>query len=326
MNMKSPDALEIQELEKEYAKLTAKYQKLSLQIEGELNEDNKDALRGRRDGVKQELSTVWSQLELLKQKSSDPDRQYLTFKEDLPKIDFEEVMDEINGLIRSFRQERGDALLLVQKSLSLAGDLCVQRVREEFQRKTRDFTAYDLGFYRGDSLNEYGWLEKLGGHVGLVRDSRPEEFAKAVIEKICLSVKSGRTIFLEIPHWDDLPCQEETLAWFIEHFWTPLVTCLDDRGKYPSVKFIAVIVVDDELVSACFEQRCLCQMNSASFRWLQLPLRNWKQDEIQTWLETYPGIGNPRSFNLAQRLFKTSEGVPSIVCQGLERELILNKS
>jgi len=214
----------------------------------------------------------------------------------------------------------------LQESLSMSGDLCLQRIRDEFKGGTGNFMPYDLEFYSGEALNEYGWLEKLGGYFGLTASSRPEELAKSVIDKVCQPLKSGSTVFLEIRKWDDLPCQEETLAWFIEHFWIPLVECLNDRKRYPRVKFIAVIVVDAELSPACFEKKCLCEIETAPFRWRQLPLRNWTQEEIQEWLECYPGIGNPRSINLSQRFFRASrQGIPIMVCQALEKDLLLMK-
>ena len=326
MNMRSPDELERQGLEEEYAKLSAKYESLNEQIEGELNEDNKETLRTKKDTHKRRMEEIWCRFKELERENVEIGYQYLTFKEDLPQIDFSEVMGEVSGLIESFRRERGDVLLFLQESLSLSGDLCLQRIRDEFKRGTGDFRNYDLEFYSGNDLNEYGWLEQLGRYVGLEPDSKPKELSKLVVKKLCQSVRSGSTIFLEIRKWDDLPCQEETLAWFMEHFWMPLVCCLDDRTKYPRVKFIAMLVVDAELSPACFETRYLCE-KPRSFRWLNLPLRNWTQEEIQEWLECYPGIGNPRSINFSQRFFRASkQGIPSMVCQALERELILKKS
>ncbi len=324
MDMKSPDELEAQELERRYASLTARYEKAGLEIEGELNADNRERLCHRQGLIKCEMDEVWKGLEELKKRSHNRRSQYLTFKEDLPRIDFDEVMTEVSNLIRSFRCDRGDVLLFLQESLAMSGDLCLLRIREEFKQGTGDFRPYDLEFYSGEDLNEYSWLEQLGRYVGLETSSKPEELSKLVIEKLCESVKSGSTIFLEIRKWDDLPCQEETLAWFVKHFWMPLVKCLDDRTKYPRVKFIATIVVDAELSPACFETKCLSE--KMSIRWLKLPLRNWTQEEIQEWLECYPGIGNPRSTNLSKRFFKASQkGIPSMVCQALERELILKK-
>jgi inactive STAND len=324
--MLSPDELEIKELEEQYSKLVLKHETIGIQIEGELNDDNKDTLESRRQLIKRQYTDIWNKLEKLKAKSTNHGRQYLTFKEDLPQIDFGDVMDEVNRLIRSFRHERGDALLLLQESLLMSGDLCLQRVRAEFKRGTGNFLHHELEFYSGHSLNEYGWLEQLGEYLGSLNHKTPEELAELVIEKICQSVRSGTTVFLEIRKWDDLPCQEETLSWFVRYFWMPLVERLNDRVKYQRVKFIAAIVVDAELSPECFAPNCLCELEATAFRWLKLPLRQWEQDEIQEWLETYPGIENPRSINLSQRFYRASrQGIPEMVCRALEKELLLTQ-
>ncbi len=325
--MLSPNELEIKELEKEYMNLVAKYETISEQIAGELNADNKETLEARRQPIKRSYTDVWNRLEKLKRKSDDHSRQYLTFKDDLPQIDFDDVMDEVNNLIQSFRKERGDALLLLQESLSMSGDLCLQRVRDEFKRKTGNFVYHELQFYYGASLNEYGWLEQLGRYLGFLDKTKPEDLANLVIEKICQSVISGTTVFLEIRNWDDLPCQEETLSWFVRYFWTPLVERLNDRVKYQRVKFIAAIVVEAELSPECFKPDCLCELEATAFRWLKLPLRQWEQDEIREWLESYPGIENPRSINLSQRFYRASlKGTPALVRQALEKEFVLATS
>ena len=250
--MKSPDELEIERLEKEYAKLSSNYESINSQIEGELNADNINTLEIRRSSTLQKITTIWGKLEELKRSSNDEGRQYLTFKEDLPKIDFSEVIDEIEALSKIFKKERGDALLILQESLSMSGDLCLERIRDEFKRGTGNFIHYELEFHSGESLNKHGWLEKLGRYFGFNINLNPEELAKSVIEKICEIAKSGSTFFLEIRKWDDLPCQKSTLSWFIEYFWKPLVYCLDNREKYPRVKFIAAIVVEAELSDDCF--------------------------------------------------------------------------
>ena len=62
LSVLSPDQLEKQELEKEYTKLTAKYELLSEQIEGELNEDNRETLRVRREVINRRINQVWNKL------------------------------------------------------------------------------------------------------------------------------------------------------------------------------------------------------------------------------------------------------------------------
>jgi len=59
----SPDQLERQELEKEYANLMVKYENLGEQIEGEINEDNKITLRNRRKTIKRRMDEIWKKLD-----------------------------------------------------------------------------------------------------------------------------------------------------------------------------------------------------------------------------------------------------------------------
>ncbi|MCU0552313.1 MAG: caspase family protein [Leptolyngbya sp. Prado105] len=59
----SPDQLEKRELEKLYAKLSKKYEAISEQIEGELNVDNQETLRARKETIQREMGEVWNRLQ-----------------------------------------------------------------------------------------------------------------------------------------------------------------------------------------------------------------------------------------------------------------------
>lgn len=63
LSVLSPEQLEKQELEKEYATLTKKYELLSEQLQGELNEDNRETLRTRRETIKRKMNEVWNKLQ-----------------------------------------------------------------------------------------------------------------------------------------------------------------------------------------------------------------------------------------------------------------------
>jgi WD40 repeat protein len=73
--MQSPDQLERQELEKEYTELTNTYKTIGRQIDGELNDNNKEILRTRRESTKERMKVVWQRLEELSanQESSPSD-------------------------------------------------------------------------------------------------------------------------------------------------------------------------------------------------------------------------------------------------------------
>ncbi len=58
----SPEQLEKQELQKEYEKLQRKYQLISEQISGELNEDNQDTLCTRRDSIKRKMNDIFKRI------------------------------------------------------------------------------------------------------------------------------------------------------------------------------------------------------------------------------------------------------------------------
>jgi Phosphorylase superfamily/Effector-associated domain 9 len=60
---KSPAELARLELQKEYDQLTKKYGLINEQIAGEMNEDNKETLRTRRDRIKKQMDLVWNQLQ-----------------------------------------------------------------------------------------------------------------------------------------------------------------------------------------------------------------------------------------------------------------------
>jgi inactive STAND/Effector-associated domain 9 len=325
---RSPREIEQKAKKNEYAQLAAKYELLCEQIAGELNEDNKVTLRTRLHTIKKQMDEIWGQMNQGQLQTKDSRLQSSTFTDNLPLIDFKEVMDTITSLLECLKKDRGDALLIIQDNLSMSGDLFLRRISDQFKKQTTDFKPYELDFYLSESLNEYGWLEQLGKFFGLETKSDPEELASLMIEKICKSVRSGSFILLKIHKWDDVSCQKTTLTWFINNFWLPLVRCLEDKHKYPQVKFVAMVVVEAALSPDCFNLPCLCEVSEkSSFRWLNLPLRNWQEDEILVWLQTFSGIeDNDHSIRLSKRIFNSSrKGVPQLVSTALAQELILDR-
>jgi inactive STAND len=272
------------------------------------------------------MEQLWQEIEYLQRKSENPRLKYLSFTDDLPKIDFSEAMNEVRDLIESFGSDRGNALLLVQDNFLKAGDLCLKRIRDELKSKTGDFKPYIVDFNIVESFTEHFWLELLARQVGLEHERELDSLAESVIDKLCNSVRSGSVILLEIHNWDVLPSQKETLASFLEKFWIPFVSRLKNGVQHPRVKFIAVIVVESELSSFCFDAPCLCNpQEDDTYWWSRLTLRDWTQEEIKEWLEIYPGIGNPRSISQAERIFRISkQGVPNLVKQRLQTDLILS--
>jgi hypothetical protein len=324
MQSQSPSQIELMNLVKEYDNLTARRFAITEQIIGETCGDQKITLENRKKLISEQITTVWERMKELNEPSLLTNRRFLDFKENLPKIDFQEAVDEIDNILRSINKgDRGDILILIQESLRFSGNLFLQRIHDDLRRSTCEgnFNYQKIGFHSGDELNEYAWLEKIAVYFDCSIVLDPMILANAVIEKICQSTRSASILFLEIHKWDELPCQEKTLAWFLKNFWIPLVSRLDNREKYKRVKFIAVVVAGSKLEYPCFQEPCLCE--TVQFRWREIFLRNWTKDEIQSWIEDYAQVQSPRSETLSQSIFRASDnGIPRLVRSGLEDEFL----
>jgi hypothetical protein len=292
---------------------------LEEKISGVVDQPEKDRLKAQLESCQEGIRTSNQKLDGQKRENHDLSQ----FADDLPKIDFIEAMGKVNEVLESFRQQRGDILFLLQQHLSMAGDLFLQRIQDKLKEGTGDFKPYKLDFYASGNLSEHGWLMHLSRYFNLEDTEEIDALIDLTIDKICNSVRSGSVILLEIHKWDALPSQKDTLASFLQKFWIPLVARLDDKTKYPRVKFVAVLVVDAKLSVDCFQTPCLCGLDeNQAFRWAELSLGNWTQEEIQEWLETYPGYDNSTSTLRAANIYQSSmNGIPHLVRTALEREV-----
>jgi Effector-associated domain 9/inactive STAND len=315
-------------LNKRYAKLLIEFELVNQQINETNDEVEVSRLQEKANNLYTKLEKIDLDLKQIDTKSMTPNIRYLSFEQDLPKIDFNEIMESIDQMIREFRRgARGDALLLIQESLAMGGDLCIRRIQERLKQETGDFKHIEIEFSPEGCLDKIGFLNKLADYFNISFAKNPEkfeqEFIKMIIGKICSSLQGGSILFLEVRKWDELTCQADIFKWFITEFWMPLVVCLENISQtYRRVKFIGAIIADTEFSSDSLDLPCFCPQEN-SVRMLLLPLKNWTVDEIQDWLECYPGLHNPRSIQLANRIYKASKkGFPAMVYTALMREFI----
>lgn len=313
-------------LNQRYHILVTEFEIVSQQIDETNDEVERSRLTRKSDNIYAELKAIDRELKQIDIKSSSPNIRYLSLEQDLPKIDFNEIMESIDQMIREFRKgAKGDALLLIQESFAMCGDLCIRRIQETLKQETGDFKHIEIEFSPEGYLDKIGFLNKLADYFNIDFTKAPEkfeqDFVKMIIEKICSSIQGGSILFLEVRKWDELPCQEDFFKWFITEFWTPLIVCLENITKtYRHVKFIAAIIADTEFSSDCLDLPCFSPQDN-SFRMLSLPLKNWTFEEIQDWLECYPGLHNSRSSQLANRIYKASQkGLPQLVYTALMKE------
>jgi hypothetical protein len=304
---------------RQYALAIASSTALEEKISRESDLPEKDRLKAQLESCQEGIRIYDQNLDGQKRENHDLSQ----FADDLPKIDFIEAMGKVNEVLESFRQQRGDVLFLLQQHLAMAGDLFLQRIQDKLKEVTGDFKPYKLDFYVSGNLSEHGWLMHLSRYFNLEDTEEIDTLIDLTIDKICNSVRSGSVILLEIHKWDALPSQKDTLTSFLQKFWIPLVARLDDKAKYPRVKFVAVLVVDAKLSVDCFQTPCLCGLDeNKAFRWAELSLDNWTQEEIQEWLETYPGYDNLTSTLRAANIYQSSmNGIPHLVRTAIKREV-----
>ncbi|ARV59044.1 hypothetical protein BZZ01_10710 [Nostocales cyanobacterium HT-58-2] len=323
----SPIEVKRNALNNRYTNLLYEYELVNKQINETNDEVERSRLQHKAENLYSQLEEVDQELKQIDIKSSNSNLRYLNLEQDILKIDFDEIMESVDGIIRKFRQgARGDVLLLVQESLAMSGDLCIKRIQERLKQETGDFKHIEIEFSPEGCLDKIGFLEKLAEYLNVSFAKQPEkfeqEFIQMILEKICCSLQGGSILFLEVRKWDELPCEEDVFSWFMTHFWMPLVTRLEIVTQtHRRVKFIGAIVADAEFSSNYLDLPCFCP-DENSPRMLPLTLRNWTVDEIQDWLECYPGLQNPRSTQLAKRIYRASKnGIPAMVCTALTREL-----
>jgi hypothetical protein len=314
------------ESNKKYANLLDEWSIINSQIDETIDEGNHYRLKLKADRLDKEIKEVEQKLEQLDASNLNRNRRHLNFQQDLSKIDFDKARDQVNKLIRDFRKGvNRNALLIVQDSRAMAGELCITEIRELLCGETGNFKHFIFEFFYGGRLDEIGLLEGLLEHLGIAFTQNTQqaetEYIHKIIEKMCESLQGGSIIFLEIRRWNILSYQEEVLFWFVTQFWTRLITRLDAIAQtHPQVKFISMIVTDTKLSSQCLKSPALrSKENNLSI--LKLSLRKWKLEDIQRWLESYLGFKNPKSSQIAKSIYKsTKNGIPQEVCEELLKD------
>lgn len=318
-----PTTLNREALTQQYTDLSVEYTKANQQLRSSNNEVERLRLQRQAEGILEELQRVDESLRAL-DKATDmaiqnQNRKHLTFEQDLQKIDFTQVKEVVRSIVSQFDRSGGSASFLLQRNLSMAGQLCLLEIKDELRRDTRDFKFYPVEFSSNSELNQVGLLKGLAGHLGIELKPDLQEMSRLIQERIVRSLQSNSIVFIEIHKWDDLPAQREVLRWFLEHFWNSLVAQLPViSNTCRRVRLIAVVVVEDELAEDCLEFCCTREKFDGQ-KMIDLPLQDWTVDDILDWLD-YLGIPVQQSDAIAKRIHKASRGIPELICAALRKE------
>jgi hypothetical protein len=207
----------------------------------------------------------------------------------------------------------------------MGGQWCIARVRDLLDEMTQDLKHYQIAFSDETGLDEEALLDRLAGYVGVhpVRGDL-QQYAQAIIQRICESLQSGSVVFVELREWDYLSPQDRILPWFVDSFWKPLLSKLPEITQTRRrVKFVIMLVAEGTLPQECLAPPLSCTEDTFDReKILELPLRAWTKGEIQDWLEQFSGLVGPKIDQMAERVYSASlKGIPALVGEALIKHL-----
>jgi hypothetical protein len=124
-------ALQKDELERDMAALMLEYGRCAEAARTTSDPVAKVKLEAQRDSLLEEYKAKELQLKALEKQGRDLNRQTLDFDEVLPRIDFRKAREIITQVVDTLQlDEGGAALMLMQQSRAMAGDLLLRALDE----------------------------------------------------------------------------------------------------------------------------------------------------------------------------------------------------
>lgn len=315
-------------LEEELASLSEQYTAVMKQRSQARDARDRLLFKKQADDLLEQMRQVEDELEQLEDSENNSNQIYLDIQANLPEIDFRESMKVVDKITSQFGREGGAALFLIDNSYSMAGELCISRIREQLKRQTRSFRYLKIEISSSGRYDELGLLECLARYFNLPSESTPNigEYSQKVIQQICQSLQVGSVVFIEINKWDYLSCQERVLPWFIRDFWCQLLEesrLIAHKNGLRRVNIVAVIDSESQLNKECEALPYYCNPDEFdSKKILKLPLNQWTEDDILEWLERYGCLPASQIDVMAKQIYlKTMKGIPLMVCEALKKEL-----
>lgn len=328
-------------LEKRLARLSADYAAVNDQIDREGDGDKRNQLQRKADDFLTQMEQTEIELdevekELNQQESPEKkiNQIHLNIQANLPKIDFQKAMNTVDKIMSQFGREGGAALFLLEDSYSMAGELCISRIKERIKYsqetgKVQPIKHIQIDISSTNSYDEMGLIKSIGGYFDVHFETKltPENYINKVIKTICQSLQDWSVIFIDLRKWHCLQSQEKIIPWFVDNFWCPLIEecqATKQREALLHIKFIAVIDSELKQGKECINLPCYCtQDNFSSQKILKLPLIKWTQKDIKKWLENHLEFPVYQSDEKAKEIYqKTSRGIPRLVSNVLEREFM----
>jgi inactive STAND/Effector-associated domain 9 len=317
------DDLRRKDIALEYANLLQEQEACKNQYRSTIDDAQKVVLKRKLDDLNRKIAEIENQL-FGKDLSENTNRRQLALKQKLPQIDFKKAIKLVDKILNEF-DEYGAAFFLIHDSCNMAGDLFALELKNLLQDETTDLKYYEIAFSLGNRLDEIGFLQGIAGYLGVEEVESQEHYPK-VIEKIFNSLENGSIVFVEIRKMDLLDNQESFLSWLVDVFWKALVEKLPlicKLKEIEQIRFIMIVVSDDNIEEECLGLPFFCQEHDFDMcRVLRIPLQDWSEKEIRTWLTKHSGLPTDKISPMAKSIHKSSRGgTPKLICEALKNKL-----
>jgi len=311
--------------------LSEELEELENQFSSTMSGENRRKLERAIEFKIIEIERLENQIKDLDNKNENPNLRELDLQERLQKIDFAKAKDITKSVNTKFGRNSGAVVLFLQRSTKQKGCYCIEEVLDLFlgDRKIGkevlgDFRRYPIDLDSAVSTcDEFEFSRRLASHL----NRNIETSLNDTIKELCLTLKGGTILFIEIFNWDRITGRENFLDWFMDNFWRIIIRELEIVfGKFSKIRFIVVLKSNAKIFEKSYPSY-FCNLNEnyelTEFdpcKIIELPLLDWEVEDIKEWLIDNFGLCNDRSLELARNIWDEGEGTPDTICGILERD------
>lgn len=277
------------------------------------------------DARRQKMEDLWSRLErmdtqLQQQKSNVNFHPFREFDDHFPEIDFVASERIFRNTLARFGDKGGGAVFLARNGHIMGGEWLVSRMKRLLIPPDR-LKTFEIEFLQDDFPDADVFLRRLGGRLGI--EPKPDDkipYADKIIINLChpqgLQHSSIVLIDLRISY---VPYDDRFLFWFVDDFWVKIANQLQYISEsLLMVKFIALIVVACPISRELLSSLRSIGGKDKSKNIILLPLSNWQQNDIQTWLSNSP-LGRTESGLTAERIAWIAKSIYASSANGMPR-------
>ncbi|MEH1790973.1 MAG: hypothetical protein V7L23_36800 [Nostoc sp.] len=293
----------------EYANLVQEQEACSNQYSSTIDEAERVRLKRKLDNFDKKVDELERQL-YSNDLNADANRRSRALEDKLPKIDFKKQITTVKNILEQFTED-GAALFLINDSLNMAGDLFRLEFKKMLEEETTDLKHYEVAFSIGRRLDEIGFLQGLGGHLGIDEIENEREYS-IVIDKIFGFIENGSIVFIELRKINLLSNREDFFSWLVNNFWKTLVEKLPlicQLKDIEQVKFIFLAMSDTDICKEYAKLSCFCtEIEFDKYKILEIPLKEWSEKDIRDWLTKHSGLSKEKNTAIARDVYESSRG------------------